>query len=673
MLCVFGMSCVAFGDIRFQDVDEYQTGGGSTGACVADLDGDSDLDYAIANRDIDTITVYFNDGVGGFENRQDYLTGENPRYVEGHDFDGDGDVDLCTVDYYGNTTTVLENNGQGNFSILQQFEMFTPAFVWIDDLDLDGHQDLITLEWDADAEGKPHQSPGKVTPLYSNGDGTFELGSSAFIGVQPRGADSGDLNGDGLIDVVVADIYSRTISILLSSGARTWEESVQISMTPGMPRYISLGDYDSDGDLDIAAVDKLGDLFWVLANDGQANFTLVEEVHVNEAPHSMEIVDVEEDGDLDFVVSHVGSTVQLILYNDGTGHIESMQGVIIPGGAAEIKLADFNADGMFDILSATVNQSNPGASVLLQQECLTCGGDPCPPSVNDLVILTDSYTTIDLQLEGETSSNNDLEYFVTSLPSSGTLRDSNGVDIDYVPFYLPSDTMKYIPVNGFVGFVNFDYFANDCLLSNQGLVKLYVDPVYPDECDESLEVFNGFTDIYNVNATVSADLYDLTNCEGLQTTEMYHDIWLHYFACDSGTLTIDTCDLLDFDSTVVVYDGTCCTLNQLACHGGTDGCGGNAQLTVEGVEAGQFYYIRIGSSSVSSTGGGSVYIEGPSIGCIESCFTDLNSDGIVNVEDLLFVLSDWGQDCGPADLNLDEIVDVVDLLAIIGDWGLCID
>ncbi|MBT4584874.1 MAG: VCBS repeat-containing protein [Phycisphaerae bacterium] len=660
------------GDIRFQEIDVYPTGGGSTGAFVADFDGDTDLDYAIANRNGDSVSVYYNDGFGVFENHQDFLTGNNPRYVEGHDFDGDGDVDLCTPDYYGMTTTLLENDGNGNFSISQQFEMFTPAFVWIDDLDLDGNKDLITLEWDDEVEGEPHQSPGKVTPLYSNGDGTFELGASAYIGVQPRGADSGDLNGDGLIDVVVADIYSRTISIVLAKGVRTWQESVQISMFPGTPRYISLGDFDEDGDLDIAALDKLGDIFWILANDGQANFTLVEEVHVNDAPHSMEIIDVEGDGDLDFVVSHVGSIVQLILYNDGLGQIESMQGLIIPGGAAEIKLADFNLDGMFDILTANIDNSHPGSSVLLQQECLTCdGGEPCPPSVNDIVIFTDSFTTIDIQLEGETSSNNQLQYFLTSLPSSGALKDSKGDDIDFVPYYLPTDTLQYIPVNGFVGVVTFDYFANDCLLSNQGLTKLYVDPVYPDECDESLEVFNGVTDIYNVNATASEDLYDLTDCDGTQTTEMYHDIWLHYFACENGTLTIDTCDLLDFDSTIVVYDGTCCYLNQIACHSGIESCGGNSQLTVDGIEAGQFYFIRIGSSTASSTGGGSVIIDGPSVGCVESCFTDLNSDGIVNVEDLLFVLSDWGQDCGPADLNLDEVVDVVDLLAIIGDWGVC--
>ena len=661
-----------YADVRFEPAAEYPTGGHSTGAFTADLDGDGDVDYAIANRTANSVTVWFNNGLGVFENRVDFATGLNPRYVDGYDFDGDGDVDLCTPDYYGHTVTILENDGIGNFSISQQFEMFTPTYVWIDDIDLDGKQDIIVLHWDADAKGSPHQSPGKITPLYSNGDGTFEQGESAFIGVEPRGGASGDLNNDGLIDIVTADIYSQTISIVLSNGVRSWDERIQISMPTGWPRYISLGDFDSDGDLDIAALDKLADQFWLLKNDGSAQFVLEETLHINDAPHSMAVIDVEGDGDLDFVVSHVGAIVQLILYNDGTGHVESRQGVIIPGGAAEIKLSDFNNDGLFDILAAGVNQASPGSLVLLQEECNLCeDGVPCPPQANDIVIFTDSYTPIEIQLEGVSDTTNQLDYFITSLPISGVLIDETGVEITYVPYYLPSDTIEYIPVNSFVGLVTIDYFTNDCLLSNQALVKVYVDPVFPDECDESLEVFNGYTPIYNVNATDSVDPYDLSICEGIAGSELRNDIWIHYFACENGELTIDTCGLLDFDSTVIVYEGNCCNLNQIACNLGNETCGGNSIITVDGVDAGKFYFIRIGSSSISSAGGGQVYINGPSVGCVESCFTDLTSDGTVDVSDLLLVLEDWGNNCGFADLNLDGIVDVVDLLAVIGDWGAC--
>ena len=50
---------------------------------------------------------------------------------------------------------------------------------------------------------------------------------------------------------------------------------------------------------------------------------------------------------------------------------------------------------------------------------------------------------------------------------------------------------------------------------------------------------------------------------------------------------------------------------------------------------------------------------------------DIDSDGVVNVSDLLIVIDQWGLANSPADLNFDSIVDVTDLLIVVGNWGLC--
>ena len=55
----------------------------------------------------------------------------------------------------------------------------------------------------------------------------------------------------------------------------------------------------------------------------------------------------------------------------------------------------------------------------------------------------------------------------------------------------------------------------------------------------------------------------------------------------------------------------------------------------------------------------------------ETCASDINEDGIVNVTDLLEVISDWGLANSPADINDDGIVDVTDLLNVVGSWGPC--
>ena len=53
------------------------------------------------------------------------------------------------------------------------------------------------------------------------------------------------------------------------------------------------------------------------------------------------------------------------------------------------------------------------------------------------------------------------------------------------------------------------------------------------------------------------------------------------------------------------------------------------------------------------------------------CPADTNSDGTVNVTDILAVVGAWGESGGPADINGDGIVDVTDLLTVVNAWGAC--
>ncbi len=608
ILCALSFVTISLGDIRFHNPAQYPTGTKSTGICIADLNNDGFNDVAVASRLSNSVTVLYNDGEGVFNSSATFETGQHPRYVEGADFDGDGDIDLCTPDYYGMSTTILENDGEGNFSIHSQYDFFTPAFLWLDDLDGDGQIDIGMMHWDSKAKN-PSDSNGLFTPMFGEGDGTFYVGDSASVGVQPRGAASADLNGDGLIDVVSADIKGMTISVVLGKTPRTWQNGSHINFSPGTPRYIALGDFDNDEDVDIAVLDKLGGHCWLLHNDGKANFELVETVEVFTSPHSMVVADMDEDGDLDYVISHVGSVTQLILYNDGTGGIESMQGVFITGGAAEIKLGDLNNDGMLDIATANVNASHPGSAVLLQRECLTCEGiqfnnrEECYPVAEELEYATDSFTPVDIELEGESFSGNALDYVITSIPLHGQLCEPNGLIVSSVPYYLSTNQVQFFPENGLISTESFRYMVNDCLPSSESEVVIQVDYPYPDECNVALEVENGLINISTLQATNSPEPFDATQCSDSDIGSMQKDIWLKYVACENGTLTVDGCELLTFDSDLAMYEGDCCNLVQLGCNGDSTDCqGGASSLSIE-VEVGNSYFIRIGGSIESSEGG----------------------------------------------------------------------
>ena len=79
-------------------------------------------------------------------------------------------------------------------------------------------------------------------------------------------------------------------------------------------------------------------------------------------------------------------------------------------------------------------------------------------------------------------------------------------------------------------------------------------------------------------------------------------------------------------------------------------------------------------------GGSSTAFRGEAMGVLEqtnirtttSCTGDFNSDGVVDVNDLLVLIAAWGScDACPEDINADGIVDVNDLLLVIAAWGPC--
>jgi hypothetical protein len=72
--------------------------------------------------------------------------------------------------------------------------------------------------------------------------------------------------------------------------------------------------------------------------------------------------------------------------------------------------------------------------------------------------------------------------------------------------------------------------------------------------------------------------------------------------------------------------------------------------------------------SYSLSGG---FWPGTSAEPVDPCPPDITGDLIVNVDDLLAVIGDWGAPGGPADVTADGIVNVDDLLVVIGAWGAC--
>ncbi|MBK34862.1 MAG: hypothetical protein CME26_04945 [Gemmatimonadetes bacterium] len=462
--------------VPFEPLRQYETGYASTGIYAGDLDGDGDVDLAVSNRGTSDITILYNNGLSLFPTSDAFGTGEGPRYVDGGDFDGDGDIDLYTPDYHGLTTTILRNNGDGTFEPWHAYLMGKPAFLWTDDLDGDGYEDIIVLDWDIDSD-PPSQNPAKFVPLFNDGEGNFTPGDHAMIGVQPRGGASADLNGDGIKDAITANLASNSFSVVLGLGKRQWADGIEIQVNGG-PRYVTLGDFDDDGDIDFVGIDKTYSKLWVFHNDGSANFSQVATSSTSNNPHSIANADMDGDGDLDLVVTHVSSAQSLVYFNNGQGLFPTTQVVYMYTGPAEVKIADVNGDGDLDIVSANVNLATKGASVVLQGTCdgFDCNqngiGDECDlPDCNWNLVPDEcdieAGDSIDLDGNGVPDECQD-DCNENDVPDSldialGTSEDCNGNDIpDECDWDDPGDCDGDGIVDGCEADENNDSLPDDC-------------------------------------------------------------------------------------------------------------------------------------------------------------------------------------------------------------------
>ena len=345
------------GNGTFQGAGNYEIAGSPKQVFCADLDGDSDLDLAVSSfvpeYNGNSIFILKNNGNGTFQGAGNYRPFENPSGESSGlfcaDLDGDSDLDLAATSRGPNCVSVLMNNGDGTFVDIESAEVYgaygsgsSPISVLCLELDVDGDIDLAVL--------------GKyVSILKNNGDGTFHKTDRYKAGTEPASVFCADLDGDGDLDIAVANHYD-SFSIFKNNGDGTFQNSVNYYGIGPHPTSIFCADIDGDSDLDLAV--SAGSAVFIFKNNGDGTFVSAGSYNTaGTTPSSVFGADLDGDGDIDLATAdycggHVGNDNVSILKNNGDGTFQAAVSYGVGDGPYFICGADLDGDGDLDLAVA---------------------------------------------------------------------------------------------------------------------------------------------------------------------------------------------------------------------------------------------------------------------------------------------------------------------------------